>query len=132
VHQLRVDSETLRTQLHDLQQVPSRVPCAHRKAAPCAEATNAITKSYRDALCPAGATPARNSLLELSTVSSDNPSGGDFITVLRKKRATPSAVNAAAVATSLKKNSRTFGFHKMLGSSLGAAQLAAPQEVRSK
>jgi hypothetical protein len=50
VHQLRVDNETLRTQLRELQQVPSHVPSTPREAAPCAGATNAITKSYRDAL----------------------------------------------------------------------------------
>ena len=113
LHQLRVDNETLRTQFHALQQVPSLVHSVYREAASCSESGkhNTLAKSYRDALCPAvdnpgataGAPPARSSLLELSTVSSDNPSDGDFINVSRAKRANPSATNTTAIATSSRK-----------------------------
>jgi hypothetical protein len=105
VHQLRVDNETLKTQLRDLQQAPS----THRELAPCAGATNAKIKSCRVFLCPAGGNPATVSpaptrnLLPESTGSSVNPTSGEFITVRRKTRETPSAVNTAIVATSAKK-----------------------------
>jgi hypothetical protein len=57
-------------------------------------ATNAKIKSYRDVLCPAGGNPATVSpaptrnLLPESSLSS-----GEFITVRRKTREIPSAVN---------------------------------------
>jgi hypothetical protein len=109
VQQLRID-ETLKTQLRDLRQVPSHVPSTQGEAASCAIATNSTAKSYRDAVCAVGGNPedavvtalARNSLPEPSIVSGDNPSEGDFVTVVRKNRVTPSPVSTAAVANTTK------------------------------
>jgi hypothetical protein len=47
--------------------------------------------------------PARISLPEWPIVSGDNPSDGDFVTVVREKRVTPSPVSTAAVANTTKK-----------------------------
>jgi hypothetical protein len=111
VQQLRIDNETLKTQLCDLQQVPSHVPSTQREAASCAIVTNTTAKSYRDVVCAVGGypeaavvtAPSRNSLPERSIASGDNPSDGDFVTVVRKKRVTPSPVGIAAVANTTKK-----------------------------
>jgi hypothetical protein len=76
------------------------------EAASCAIATKSMAKSYRDVVCAVSANPeaavvtapGRISLHERSIVSGDNPSDGDFVTVRRKKRVTPSPVGTAAVA----------------------------------
>jgi hypothetical protein len=62
---------------------------------------NAAAKSYRDvvyAVCGNPgvtfvAAPARNLLHESSIVTGEIPSDGDFLTVVRKKRISPSPVN---------------------------------------
>jgi hypothetical protein len=46
--------------------------------------------------------PARNSIPERSIVSGDNPSDGNFVAVVRKKRVTPSPVGTAVVANTTK------------------------------
>jgi hypothetical protein len=105
VQQLRTN-ETLKTPLCDLQQVPSHVPSTRRDTASWTIATNSMAKSYRDVVCAVGGNPeaamvtapVRNSLPERSIVSDDNPSDGDFVTVVRKKWVTPSPVGTAAVA----------------------------------
>jgi hypothetical protein len=99
VQQLRIDNETLKTQLRDLQQVPSHVPSARRDAASCAIA------SYRDVVCSVSGNPetavviapARNSLPARSIVSGDIPSDG-----VGKKPITPSPVGTAAVNNTTK------------------------------
>jgi hypothetical protein len=109
VQQLRID-KTLKTQLRDLQQVPSHVTSTC-EAASCAIATNSAAKSYRDVVCPVSGkaeaatvtVPPRNSLRERSIVSGDNSSDGDFVTVVRKKQVTPSPVGTTAVANTTKK-----------------------------
>jgi hypothetical protein len=109
VQQLRINNETLKTQLCDLQQVPSHVPSTRstqREAASWTIATNSMAKSYRDVVCAVGGNPeaavvtapVRNSLPERSIASDDSPSVGDFVTVVRKKWVTPSPVGTAAVA----------------------------------
>jgi hypothetical protein len=105
VQQLRIDNETLKMQLRDLQQVPSHVPYTRLEAA------NNTAKSYRDVVCTVGGNPeaavvpapARISLPERSVVSGDNHSDCDFLTVVRKKRVTPSPVSTAAFANTTKK-----------------------------
>jgi hypothetical protein len=70
-----------------------------------------MAKSYRDVVCavtgkPEAAVvtaPARNSLPERSVVLGNNPSDGDFVMVVKKKRVTPSPVGTAAVANTTKK-----------------------------
>jgi hypothetical protein len=69
-----------------------------------------MAKSYRDGCVVSGkpeaavvTAPARNSLPEWSIVLGDNPSDGDFVTVVREKRVTPSPVSTAAVASTTKK-----------------------------
>jgi hypothetical protein len=109
VTQLRFN-ETLKTQLCDLQQVPSHVPSTQQDAASCAIATNSTAKSYRDVVCALSGKPdtavvtalATNSLPEQSIVLGDNPSDGDFVTVVRKKQITPYPVSTAAVANTTK------------------------------
>jgi hypothetical protein len=110
MQQLEINNETLKTQLRDLQQVPSHVPSTQREAASCAIATNSTTKLYRGVVCAVGGNPeaavitvpAGNSLPERSIVSGDNPSDGDFVMVVRKKQVTLSPVSTAAVANTTK------------------------------
>jgi hypothetical protein len=76
----------------------------------CAIATNTTAKTYRDVVCAVSDKPeaavltatARNSLPERSIVSDDNPTDGDLVTVVRKKRVTPFPVSTAAVANTTK------------------------------
>jgi hypothetical protein len=110
VHQIRVDNDTLKTQLRELQKAPSHVPSTRRDAASSAIANNATAKSYRDVVCAVGGNhsvtvvtaPPRNSLLEPSIVTGEKPSDGDVVTVVKKKRVTPSPANTAAVAITSK------------------------------
>jgi hypothetical protein len=98
-----MDNDALKMQLRNIQQAPSHVPIIQGEAASSAIANNAVAKSYRDVVCAAvgnpGATtvaaPARNLLPESSIETGENPSGGDFVTVVRKKRISPSPVNTA-------------------------------------
>jgi hypothetical protein len=57
VQQLRIDSDTLKTQLRDLQQAPSHVPSIQREAVSSAIANTATAKSYRDVVCAVRGNP---------------------------------------------------------------------------
>jgi hypothetical protein len=110
VQQLRMDNDALKMQLRNIQQAPSHVPIIQREAVSSAMANNVAAKSYRDVVCAAvgnpGATtvaaPARNFLPESSIVTGETPSDGDFVTVVRKKRISPSPVNTPVVASTTK------------------------------
>jgi hypothetical protein len=103
VHLLRIDNDTLKKQLHDLQQAPPQVPPTRGDAA-----LSAAAKSYRDVLCAvdgnpratAVTAPARSPIPEPAIVTGETPSDGDFVTVVKKKRVNPSP---AAVANTTKK-----------------------------
>jgi hypothetical protein len=51
VQQLRIDNETLKTQLRDLQEVPSHVSPTRREVASIAVTTKATAVSCRDVVC---------------------------------------------------------------------------------
>jgi hypothetical protein len=100
VKQLRIDNEAMKVQLRELQQAPSHVQSTQREAA-----TSAITtaKSYRDVCAESGSpsvakvtAPGMNSLPEPSVVTGETPSGGDFVTVVKKKRLASALVSSVA------------------------------------
>ena len=109
VKQLRIDNEAMKMQLREFQQAPSHVQPTRREAG---TSTSLAAKSYRDVVCavngnpsvPKVAAPGINSLPEPSVVTGENPSGGDFVTVVKKKRVAPSPVSTVhAVANTSKK-----------------------------
>jgi hypothetical protein len=57
VQLLRIDNETLKTQLRDLQRVPTHVPPVRSEAVTCSVGASVISKSYRDVVCAAGGNP---------------------------------------------------------------------------
>jgi hypothetical protein len=60
--------------------------------------------------------PGRISLPERSIVSGDNPSDGDFVTLVRKKRAIQTPVNTAAAAAAANTFLLTYGAEPFLRS----------------
>jgi hypothetical protein len=99
VQQLRIGNADMKTQLREVQQLPSHAPTP-------AIATNAIAKTYRDVVCAEGGNPSVDKVA--ATVGIPLPAapivtGDDFVTVVRKKRFTPPPVNTAAVVGTIKK-----------------------------
>ncbi|PNF33519.1 hypothetical protein B7P43_G17640, partial [Cryptotermes secundus] len=90
VQQLRIDNEAMKMQLRELQRTPSHVQLTRREAG---TSTLITAKSYRDVVCVVNgnhsvakvAAPAMFSLPEPSVVTGENPSGGDFVTVVKKE-----------------------------------------------
>jgi regulator of replication initiation timing len=91
VQQLRIDNADMKTQLRELQQLPSHAPSTRSGAPTPAIATNATAKSYRDVVCAEGGNPSVDKVA--ATVGIPLPeapivTGDDFVTVVRKKRFT--------------------------------------------
>ncbi|XP_023708051.1 synaptosomal-associated protein 25 [Cryptotermes secundus] len=101
----------MKLQLRELQQAPSHVQSTRREAATSATAT---AKSYRDVVWAVNGNPSvskatapgMNSLPEPSVVTGENPSGGDFVTVVKKKRVAPSLVNTVNTVANTSKKRR--------------------------
>jgi hypothetical protein len=97
----------------EVQQAPSHVPSIRRKFASSVTANNATANSCRGVVLvcalggEAGATVvtalATNFLPESSIVTAENSSDGDYVTIVRKKRVTPSPVHTSTVANTTTK-----------------------------
>ena len=74
------------------------------------------------------AAPSVNSLPEPSIMTGENPSGGDFITVVKKKRVAPALVNTANTVASTSKKPRVAMIGVRRSSSLCCAE-EGPYEV---
>jgi hypothetical protein len=108
MQQLRIDNETLKTQLRHLQQASSHVPSIRREVASSVAANNTTVKSYRDVVCtmggnPGATAPARNFLPQSSIVTGEIFSDGDFVTVVRRKLVSSSHINPPAITNTTKK-----------------------------
>jgi hypothetical protein len=90
VQPLKTDNHALKTQLRDLQQVPSmRCEATSSVRSPTsASASTAMKKSYRNIVCAVDGCPGS------TIVTGVHPSKDDFVTVVTKKRVNPSAVNS--------------------------------------
>jgi hypothetical protein len=105
VHLLGIDNDTMKKQLHDLQQALPHVPPTRREAT-----SSAVGKSYRDVLCAVDGNPRAIAFTALATSPIPLPeppivmgetSSDDFVTLVKKKRVNPSH---AAVANKTKKS----------------------------
>ncbi|XP_023703785.1 uncharacterized protein LOC111862535 [Cryptotermes secundus] len=127
VQQLRIDNEAMMMQLRELQQVPSHVQPTRREAG---TSTSITAKSYRAVVCAVNgnhsvakvAAPAMISLPEPSIMTGENPSGGDFVTVVKKKRVAPSPVNIVNTVANTSKKPRAAMVGVRSSSSLSVVQ----------